>query len=315
MTPERRNLQDMLNNGHVEIRATKDGIWWSGIFDNYDCVSRSGRWAEVNGFDIYTSLNPNGLPVTNRIKPYQKAVKDCDVLRINRIPFDLDPERETGTAASDMQIEFALARVSVLQSVLSGFGWKEPMVGMSGNGYHVQYRCDLPNTPEVKKALIDLYRGLGIRVSTAEVAFDVTVKNASRIFRMYGTTNRKADRRSSVLMPDNLSLVPADLFFAAVEALRPPKPKAVPAKQKRIAAKGGVMGLDIVGLFQRMGLYKRPLGDGKHAVICIQCDRHSSEDDLNKTDTVIWEGHRPQYHCSHAHCDGLGVYDVIDRIA
>jgi len=304
----------MLENGRVEIRANQDGKWWSGIFDNFDDLARSGRFAENKKFNVYTSLNPSSRPATNTIKPYQKAVKDLDITRIHRIPFDLDPDRETGTAATGSQVGYAKHRSQILIDMLESLGWTNPIIGMSGNGYHVQYRCDLPNTDEVKTMLIDLYRGLAVRITTAEINFDVTVKNASRIFRMYGTTNRKASRRSYTDFPAKPTLVPADAIFGASEALKPPKPKPAPAKRKRSNEKG-FHNFDVVGLFSQMGMYKRSLGDGKHAVTCIQCDRHSDHDHKDKTDTVIWEGEWPQYHCSHAHCEGVSIHDVIDRFA
>jgi len=263
---------------------------------------------------VYTSLNPSNLEATNDLKPFRKAVKDSDIGRICRIPFDLDPERETGTASTDTQLGYAKDRANLLVDILTSFGWENPIIGMSGNGYHVQYRCDLPATDEVKAMLVDLYRGLGVRLSTAEVSFDVTVKNPSRIFRFYGTTNRKSGRRTRCDWPERLTTVPMDRIAAATDTLRPPKPKPVPAVKKRAMSKG-LRNFDVVSLFQELGMYKRHLGGGKHAVTCVQVERHSDPDHISKTDTVIWEGEWPQYHCSHAHCERMTIHDIIDRFA
>lgn len=314
MTPEAQNIRDLLAGGRVEIRASRDGVWWAGVFNDYASLARSAKWAEINGFDVYATLNPTTLSVTNNIKPYRKATKDTDIGRIRRVPFDLDPERETGAAASEVQVGYARDRARVLVDFLGEFGWTDPIIGQSGNGYHVQYRCDLPNTAEVHALMVDLYRGLGVRMSTAEVAFDVTVKNPSRIFRLYGTTNRKSGRRSSLVWPDVDSLLDPGVFIETANTLKPPKPKPAPAQRKRVTGKG-LRNFDVVSLFRDLGLYKRHLGGGKHAVTCIQCEKHSDQDHLNKTDTVIWEGEWPQYHCSHAHCDGVNIYDVLDRFA
>lgn len=314
MTPEAQNLHDLLTRGRVEIRAQNGDQWWSGVFDDYASLARSARYAEKRGFNTYVGLNPCACPVTGNIKPYRKAVSDDDVERICRVPFDFDPERETGTAATDIQLGYAKDRVRVLTDLLESFGWQAPIIGFSGNGYHVQYRVDLPNDDETKRALVGLYRGLRVRMSTAEVAFDPTVKNASRIFRLYGTTNQKAGRRSSCEFPSTPVTLSADCVLSTAEALTPPKPQIAPAKRKRVKSKG-LHNFDVVALFQRLGLYKRELGDGKHAVICPQVHLHSSDDHFNKTDTVIWEGEWPQFHCSHAHCDGVNIYDVLDRYA
>lgn len=309
---ERENLAAMLASGPVEIRANDGDKWWSGIFDDYASLARSGRFAHSKGMNVYTSLNPCALPITNRIKPYSKAVRDDDVTRICRLPFDLDPNRETGEAATDRQLGYAEDRLRVLVDLLSD--WGNPLIGMSGNGYHAQYFVDLPNDDETKAAMVGLYRGLRVRLSTAEVSFDVTVKNPSRIFRMYGTTNQKSGRRTWCRFPSNPEVIPAEVFFDTAEKLTPPKPKPAPSKVKRVQAVGHKH-YDIVSLFRSLGLYKRDLGGGKHAVTCPDVDRHSSSDHASKTDTVIWDGEWPQFHCSHAHCEALDIYEVLDRYA
>ncbi len=306
------NLTDQLQNGRVELRACDEQQrWWSGIFDDLEALRASGRFAERAGFAVYTGLNPSDREVTNDIKPYRRAVSDPQITSIQRLLFDLDPVRDVGFGSSDMQLGYAKDRARVLEDLLAGYGWPVPMLAMSGNGYHLQYRCDLPNDDPTKAMLTDLYRGLGVRVSTAEVGFDTTVRNPSRICRFYGTTNRKSGRRSVIERFLSDEVVQSDLIHATAELIKPPKPKPAPAQVKRQGMKTRY--LDVVGLFQELGLYKRDLGGGKHAVICIQSDRHSSQDHPHKTDTVIWEGEYPQFHCSHAHCEGVTIYDVLDR--
>lgn len=71
--------------------------------------------------------------------------------------------------------------------------------------------------------------------------------------------------------------------------------------------------LNVVGWFNAHGHYKRHLGGGKHAVTCLWLAYHSSADNPMKTDTVIWEsdGGWPTFHCSHDHCEGRTIKDVI----
>lgn len=314
MTPEARHLRSLLESGRVEIRACDESErWWSGIFDDFDALCRGGRLAEQRAMAVYTSLNPSDRPVTNDLKPFRKSVRDDHVVRIRRLLFDLDPVRETGSGSDDQQLGYAEDRARVLRDTLISFGWPSPMQAMSGNGYHLQYHCDLPNNDQTATILTDLYRGLGVRITTAEVGFDTTVRNPSRICRMYGTTNRKSGRRSVILDEGSSSLITAATIKQTADIVKPPKPKAAPAVRKRTHRHW--QGCDVVGLFQSMGCYKRDLGGGKHAVICPQCELHSSQDHPHKTDTVIWEGEYPQFHCSHAHCEGLTIHDVLDRFA
>lgn len=66
--------------------------------------------------------------------------------------------------------------------------------------------------------------------------------------------------------------------------------------------------VDPVQAFVDAGLYGRPLGDGKHSVLCPWGQEHTRQSlDASAGDTVIWEhglAGKPVFRCSHAHCDG-----------
>ena len=84
-----------------------------------------------------------------------------------------------------------------------------------------------------------------------------------------------------------------------------------------ISGDGYYSTLDIVSWFSAHGLYKRPSHEhGKHYVTCPWLNEHSTGDHPSKTDTVIWEadGRWPNFHCSHAHCEGRGIRDVLNHM-
>lgn len=308
---EKTNIELALMMGNVEIRAIQKTdlrpVVWSGIFDDYNSISRSARYAEKSGFDVYMGLNPNNLTVTNDIKPFRRTVKDTNVTHITRIFFDLDPVRETGTPATEHMLEETELRLERLIKLLP---WGEPLIGFSGNGYHAQYFCSLPNNDDIAKLLSGLYSGLQLRIDTAEVSFDVTVKNASRITRFYGTTNRKSDRRSRCTIPKDIKVLPSDLIIKTAQELTPPKPMPNPARKGKEENRGKfVRNLDVLNLFSKHGLYLETTREpGKHWVTCPWSDEHT---DTNNTDTVVWEGEWPQFHCSHNHCANRSIADVI----
>ena len=66
--------------------------------------------------------------------------------------------------------------------------------------------------------------------------------------------------------------------------------------------------VDPVQAFVDAGLYGRPLGDGKHSVLCPWGQEHSRQSlDASAGDTVIWEhglAGKPVFRCAHAHCEG-----------
>lgn len=76
----------------------------------------------------------------------------------------------------------------------------------SGNGAHLLYRLDAPNTPEVTDAVKRATVAVASRCATHDVAIDLTVFNPARIWKLYGTMSGKGDstperphRRSQIL--------------------------------------------------------------------------------------------------------------------
>lgn len=315
MTLEIDYLASLLGHGRVEIRTRmRDGRWASGIFDSLDQLLAAGADCERQGLDTYTTINPTHLPVTNDVRPYRGGVGDNDVTEIRRILFDLDPVRETGQGATDFQVKEARLRADRLASLLSNRGWPDPMIAFSGNGWHLQYQVCMPRAPEVRLMLDWLYRGLGLRMDTAEVHFDRSVRNPSRICRMYGTTNHKSNRASYVEFIPGDSLVDPMLVASTAKEFQPPKPKAAP--RPKVPWQAEWNRIDVVGLFKSLGLYKRHVGGEKHAVTCPYVEKHSTPDDPMSTDTVIWDRTTyPKFCCLHDHCREIKINDILRDFA
>lgn len=307
-SPEKAQLQNILNNGPVEIRANDGEKWWSGVFDDYSRLRGELLFTLKRGMDVYNTVNPVGMPITNQLKPRQKSTKDADVLRIAVIPFDFDPIREKGVPATDDQITQAMQSA---QRLIDFLGWGSPVQGMSGNGWHLLYETDLPNDADTRKVLKDLYLALALRFSSDAISFDTVVRNPARIMRTYGTVNQKSSRKTYCIQPDKRRVVSGEAVKALAERLTPEKPtrKWVKTNRPETTGRGYVKNLDISGLFASNGLYLQETNEpGKHWVICPWEDEHS---ETGPTDTVVWEGEWPQFHCSHDHCSHRTILDVI----
>jgi hypothetical protein len=198
---------------------------------------------------------------------------------------------------------------------------------MSGNGAHAIYRVRIKATPGWRKAVAVLYAGLRDRTrepfDEMGVTFDATVRNPARIWRLYGTVNRKGQptqerphRRAEITLPAGpWQVVSADVLKRTVSDLEPAVvPKRTPAPGPRAAhGRGDYSTLDVVAWFRAHAAYRRELDGGKHAVDCPWGDEHTTTSTTG-TDTVVWEtgdAGWPTFHCSHAHCDGRGLLDVI----
>ena len=90
----------------------------------------------------------------------------------------------------------------------------------------------------------------------------------------------------------------------------PPKAKSTWVKPvgEQVAGKF-VKNWDITSAFSRAGLYLEQTQDhGKHFVTCPWKSEHT---ETGSTDTIIFTGEWPQFHCSHSHCSSRDVSDAI----
>ncbi|MCG8091587.1 MAG: hypothetical protein JAY62_17760 [Candidatus Thiodiazotropha endolucinida] len=313
------------DSGIVELRHIEDSRITSGLYDNLESLLRDARSLDTHG-NLFTTLNaPKLIRVRNRL--CSRALRDADIAYITRLPIDFDPVRPPGTSSTEEELQACLqAREHFVRS-MSKRGWPIPLLGKSGNGYHVQFRCRLPVTSESRQALKAIYLGLAKEFSTDQVLFDRTVRNPSRIFTLYGSTKRKGvstperpHRRSTVWIPESWESVSQTQIMNLAEQYAGDA-KYVSNKsycsEYRHIGPGDYNTLDIVSMFKSKSLYKRPAdGSGKHYVTCPWAEDHSTNDRPDGTDTVIWEadGNWPTFHCSHDHCIGRDIRNVIEKL-
>ena len=325
MSAESRYIEQLFSdNGLVELRAqnSASGHWVTGIFSDQDRF----RWAAKSIADthnLYSTLNrPYALEPSESLRPASGGlgISDAEIEVHTRLPFDLDPIRLTGVSSSNDELQAAIELGKVVRRY---FGeWPSPLMGSSGNGVHLQYRCLLPNNDETREQLSVIYTALKLRFSNDLVGFDAKVRNPSRIFRLYGTINRKGEatevrphRRTSCVLPSRWDSVSRGQVARLADMLRP-KVEALP-KRSTTRVSGDLRSLDIVGLFQTNGLYKRELGAGKHAVCCPWAHEHSTRDNPMSSDSVIFtqtgSGY-PNFYCSHDHCSGRGLFECVSQL-
>jgi putative DNA primase/helicase len=84
-------------------------------------------------------------------------------------------------------------------------------------------------------------------------------------------------------------------------------------------ARGDYSTLDVVALFEAHDLYGRCIdpAEGRHAVLCPWVHEHTVKRPATYGDTVIWEardGGWPGFYCSHEHCQGRRIADVIAEL-
>src|SRR5262249_15567458 len=149
---------------------------------------------------------------------------DKDFLCRRWLLVDADPVRDAHVSATDAEKASAFETVQAIRAHLQGLGWPTPVLGDSGNGYHLLYRIDLPADDGglVRRILAALAK----RFNSDVVRVDEKVFNPARILKTPGTFARKGDnvedrphRRAILLDVPILDAVPRELLDAlAAEA-------------------------------------------------------------------------------------------------
>jgi hypothetical protein len=310
--------------GRLELRHQTGDRWVSGLFDDADALRAEIRRRADNG-NLFLTLNaPNrDVPAGNAM--IGNALTDADMQFHVRLPIDFDPVRPRGLPSTDAELHAAEAARDRLVVALSASGWPRPAIAMSGNGAHALYRWRMPVSSESVEMLTTLYRALRPEFSTEAADFDPSVRNAARIWRLYGYVNRKGDpthnrphRRAHIAIPARWEAVsPRQVERLANWYARCAKVALVPRPDEthiRVAGAGDYRTLDAVSWFKSHDAYRRPLHGDKHAVRCPWEGEHSTDDDASSTATVIWnasDGKWPAFRCLHAHCDRRGIRDVL----
>jgi hypothetical protein len=116
---------------------------------------------------------------------------DGDILRRKWLLVDADPVRDPHISATDAEKAMAHGTILKVRDYLCGEGWPSPILGDSGNGYHLLYRIDLP--AEDGGVVSRILNALAERLNTDAVKIDRTVFNPARIVKLPGTLARKGD--------------------------------------------------------------------------------------------------------------------------
>jgi hypothetical protein len=141
------------------------------------------------GYNIYTLLNP--------LKPTfsgKGAAKNQDIDCRALLLIDIDRVGETKEPATDTEVEHAKTLAMEILEHMADRGWPDPVVMMSGNGYHLYYSLDdWPNDSESENSIKDVLLALGNEFDTNIVGVDRVVYNAARITKVPGTIMRKGE--------------------------------------------------------------------------------------------------------------------------
>ncbi len=303
----------------VELRVpkTKQGTI-SGYFNDHSKLTEILEELSGEVGAVYYTLNPVNPALlaraNNRIKAYAAELTNDaadNILRRAWLLVDCDPARPAGVSSTAEEKRAAKQLVSEVRDYLKSLGWSDPVIGDSGNGYHLLYRIDLPNDEESRKLVESVLKALAARFDTSAVKIDQKVFNASRITKAYGTMACKGDsiaerpHRVSRMFapPERIDVVSKDLLTAlAAEAPKPEKKKA--SATGKITGGGwtpelGETTLDKAGVNRGAAMDYNGAAKWQHD--CLANPNHRKPDAF----TTLDEDGYVHHHCSHNSCSHL----------
>jgi len=200
-------IQLLHSNGELfEIRLINGGYNASGYFTGANTAIKAlqdfrpewnARTKTARAANIFITLNPINMSCYSRkqhdcfIENAQPTTKDNEITALHWLLIDLDPKRMSGVSSSEEELKLAKAKARTIHNFLSDRGFKEPIRAMSGNGIHLVYRFDVPNTAENVAVFENALKVLAEKFSDDEVEVDTTVFNPARICKLWGTIAQK----------------------------------------------------------------------------------------------------------------------------
>jgi len=239
-TEIRKTINTMKAPGQIfEVRIIlEDKTTYSGYFRDVETLLDHLHKVPVAEGNVYLLLNRLNESCESRtqfgkfVRNVKTATKDSDIVGYEWLLIDLDPERSEGISSSDDEIELAHKKAQEIFTFLKGYGFEDPVVGFSGNGYHLLYRVaiDVSAKDDIKKFL----NVLDAMFSTKELKVDTVNFNPARVCKLYGTLAMKGRDNPDGGRPHRMSCIeyqPAEIkptkiaYLREVNAIIPDEPE------------------------------------------------------------------------------------------
>ena len=314
----------------VEIRLLGKNTY-SGYFTNIDTLIAQLRplldhnnYQYYGAMQAYFTLNEVNEDLYSReqrdvfVKKPKSTTTDGDIVRRRFVLIDLDPQRSAGISARNEEFEKAHMKCVDVYKYLLANGFKEPIITVSGNGYHCYVPCDMPNDDEHNELIKKFLQSLSNIFGGDDVEVDEKVFNPARIDKLIGTWAKKgADSKERPWRISKILKVPSDLTpnddecFKKIADLLPqeePKPQ-----QQRRTYQGNNQPFDLPTWLTQHGIVYREKKSGDATVYelewCPWVDTHS---DRKKWDSALFVDGQGKitFNCTHSHCKGKTWQDV-----
>ena len=311
-------------NGELfEVRfiASNAGKWnMSGYFDSPDILLEQLKKVHPKeNAQAYITLNCIDKACFSRtqrnrfIEYASPTTNDGDIVSYSWFFIDLDCERPSGTSSTNEELEASKRKADLINEYLHGAGWNDPVVALSGNGIHLYYKLDLPNTAENKKLVEDCLKALDMLFSDSAVKVDTGTFNPARVCKLGGTlvqkgasTEERPHRMARIISkPDSIEINRIDLLQALADIL--PKSDSFTIRNSHKAS--GKFSLQDFIDRHNIAVTDVARWNCGTKYILAECPFDSSHKGKDASLFEFDDG-RLGFHCFHAHCADKSWHDV-----
>ena len=229
---------DCFKNGGdlTEVRILSGNKTWSGYFRSVEnlinCIEPFSNSPHTQLYFTLNHIKEDCYSRTQREKIIQiyrePTTSDVDIDGRTFVLIDLDPKRPAGVSSSNEQLTHAYQKAIDIYNFLKQQGFYDPIIGMSGNGYHLYIPCFIGVESEKTEIVKKFLQVLSMLFSDENVEVDEKVYNLARISKLPGTFACKGDntpdrpwRQSEIIH------VPSDIkqtdiaYFKKIAAMYP----------------------------------------------------------------------------------------------
>ena len=291
-----------------ELRIMDGKRVYSGYFDDPEkaIANLKSLRCEKSCYIVLNDINEacRSRAQYNKFIENAKTTSDTDIIGYAWLFIDFDPVRPADVSSSDIELAVAKDKCDEVKEYLKKVGFSDPLVAMSGNGYHLLYQVKLQTSrKEIVKKFLNV---LSMMFSTDAIKIDCANYNPARICKLYGTNATKgrdtADRphRMAKIVETPERLRPTDLeYLKKVCSIIPDTPQYSYSEH-----------FDIEEWLHRYGLnYREENGDGYQKFILDECPFDPSH---KGKDACIFKGSNGAlgFHCFHNSCADKTWKDV-----
>lgn len=302
------------------IATSKNKPIMSGYFKDAETVLNEFDNIDLRNRNVYITLGRVtddcfARPQSGHFEPNQQATSDPEIVSYRWLFIDFDPVRITNVSSTDAELGKAWELLEVVKAYLQELGFLDPVIAASGNGYHLFYRIDLPNTDENEKLVVKCLKNLSLMFDTDAVKIDTTNSNPSRICKLHGTlaqkgtsTKERPHRMSKLLMvPEPVQITPKEALQTLASEL-PDEPETVNGRRGFSTNKPS--DFDLLDFMRRNGMtYKEDSNDRAKIFKLDNCPFNHSHQ--NGDAKIFWyKDGAIAFKCHHNSCRRFKWQDV-----